>query len=116
MYGQILHALDDLSKINKILCRKIGGTFKDFRKYTAKILGIFDTSGKGSYVIAKFVDRFDICKYFPGYLKNKEIWEKSRRFNLNARQFENIVTGKTDVIRNFDLQMEIEDAWINGRN
>lgn len=112
LYGQILHALDDLSKINKILCMKIDiGTFKDFRKYTAKILGIFDASGKGSYVITRFIDRFDICKYFPGYLRNKEIWEKSRRFNLNARQFENVVTGKTDVIRSFDLQKEIEDAW-----
>lgn len=114
LYGQILHALDDLSKINKILCRNIDiRTFKDFRKHTAKVLGIFDTSGKGSYVITRFVDRFDICKHFPGYLRNKEIWGKSRRFSLNARQFENIVTGKTDVIRSFDLQKEIEDSWLS---
>lgn len=112
LYGQTLYALDDLSKINKILCREIDiGTFKDFRKYTAKILGIFDISGKGSYAINRFVDRFNTCKYFPGYLRNKEIWEKSRRFRLNASQFENLVTGKTDVIRGFDLQKEIEDAW-----
>lgn len=112
LYGQILYAIDDLSKINKILCREIDQrSYKEFRKYTTKILGIFDISGKGSYAINRFVDRFDICKYFPGYLRNKDIWEKSRRFRLNARQFENVVTGKTDVIRSFDLQKDIEDAW-----
>jgi len=115
LYGQILYALDDLSRINNILCRKIDpSTYKDFRKYTAKILGIFDISGKGSYSIVKFIDKFDICKYFPGYLRNREIWEKSRRFGLNTRQFENVITGKNDVIRGFDLQTEIENAWING--
>lgn len=47
-------------------------------------------------------------------MRNREIWEKSRRFNLNARQFENVVTGDTDVIRSFGSQMEIENAWTDG--
>lgn len=117
LYGQVLHAIDDLPKINKILCREIDRhTYKEFRKHTAKILGIFDTYGKGSYVITRFIDKFDICRYFPGYLRNREIWEKLRRFNLNARQFENVVTGNTDVIRSFGSQTEIECAWSNGKN
>lgn len=114
LYGQILYSLDDLPKNNKILGMEIDiATYKNFRKYTAKVLGIFDISGKGSYAITRFIDRFDICKYFPGYLRNKDIWEKSRRFTLNTRQFENVVTGKTDVIRGFDLQTEIDAAWLS---
>ena len=69
-------------------------------------MGIFDSYGNNHYnSITKFIDRFDICKYFPGYLRNKEIWDKLRRQNLNSRQFDNVITGKTDVTRGIDHYM-----------
>lgn len=104
LYGTILQAMGGFSKINQILCRNI---YKDISTYTgskylAKILGILDIRGYTHSSTTKFIDRFDICKYFPGYLRNKEIWDKLRERNLNGRQFDNVITGKTDVIKGID--------------
>lgn len=104
LYGTILQAMGGLSKINQILCINI---YKDIStyvgsKYLAKILGILDIRGYTNSSTTKFIDRFDICKYFPGYLRNKEIWDKLRGRNLNGRQFDNVITGRTDVIKGID--------------
>jgi len=101
LYGNILVAVGDLSAINLLLNKEFGN-YQRKAKQNAKILGIFDAEGSTHKVITKFVDRFDICKYFPGYLRNKETWDKLRGLNLNTRQFANIMTGKNDVINGLD--------------
>ena len=78
LYGNILHAIGNLSDINQLLYRNTNKnrSIVAHIKIKAKYLGIFDTYGNNqNNSITKFVDRFDICKYFPGYL-NKEIWDK----------------------------------------
>lgn len=56
-------------------------------------------------VSQKFADKFDICKYFPGYVRNKQILDKLKGYNLNARQFDNMITGKNDVIKGLDYYL-----------
>jgi len=108
MYGYILQTIGTLPSVNDlILDRKWDGkTMSIWGRKAARILGIFDiygnSRGNTCSSITKFVDRFDVCKYFPGYLRNKEMWDKLRGCNLNWRQFENVVTGKNDVIRGLD--------------
>lgn len=103
LYGNILHTMGCIRGINQLLCRNINKSTIRYSRHDAKYLGIFDTYGGNQYnSITKFIDRFDICKYFPGYLRNKEIWDKLRGHNLNARQFDNVVTGKNDVINGLD--------------
>lgn len=102
LYGYVLHAIGSLPIINQLLNRECNkdGQYSGIR--FAKILGIFNTEGHSKKVITEFIDRFDICKYFPGYLRNKEIWNKLKGHNLNTRQFGNIVEGKSDVIKGID--------------
>lgn len=104
MYGYILHAIGNLPYINRLLIRDIDydRPINTSIKLFAKILGIFDIRGRGNNPTTKFVDRFNICKYFPGYLRNKEIWDKLRGHYLNARQFDNVITGKTDVTKGIE--------------
>lgn len=106
LYGNILKAISNLPQINQlfrkdIIINKSRSTFRHIR-YNASFLGIFDVEGLSNNVITKFIDRFDICKYFPGYLRNKDIWDKLKGCNLNGRQFDNIVTGKNDAINRLD--------------
>lgn len=98
LYGNILRATSDLSDINRLLYKDCSN-YSSY-KHAAMVLGILYM--EGSSTITKFIDRFDICKYFPVYLKNKEIWDKLRGLNFNTRQFANIMTGKNDVINGLD--------------
>ncbi len=103
LYGYILHAIGNLSGINELLDKKVMlKSSKNSAKQSGKFLGIFDVRGFTKDVITKFIDIFDICKYFPGYLRNKETWNKLKGLNLNNRQFDNIITGKNDVINGLD--------------
>lgn len=112
LYGRILTAIGSLHIINSVLDRKPNRRTSS-GKYHAKILGIFDTRGGGrDNILTKFVDRFHVCKYFPGYMRNKGIWNKLNGRNLNWRQFANVITGKNDVICGIDHYFNNEDGNI----
>lgn len=100
LYGYILNAVGALPGINQLLSRnKIENrsTFKSV-KQLARALGIVEFYGGNQFTsLTKFLDKFGICKYFPGYLRNKDIWEMLKGRNLNVRQFDNVVEGKNDV-------------------
>lgn len=50
----------------------------------AGYLGIFELiSCRGNRSVSRFVDKFDVCKYFPGYIRNKEIWDKYKNCNIS---------------------------------
>ena len=91
LYAYISYAVNNLAGINQFLDRKTQKkNYSDNTRLYAKILGIFDTHGYTHKCITRFVDRFDICKYFPGYLRNEKVWSKLRGHGLNNRQLENI--------------------------
>ncbi len=110
LYGKILCAIGNLPGINQLLDKKSNNKTA---KYHAKFLGIFYVGGPNNFPITKFIDIFDICKYFPGYLRNKGTWDKLKGHNLNARQFDNVVTGRTDVINGLDYYYHTEDKEDN---
>lgn len=101
LYGHVLKAIGDLPSINDVLNCRPNDKHYNRQGSHAKTLGVFDIKGVNNATI-KFVDRFDICKYFPAYLRNKETWDKLRGRSLNSRQFYNVTTGKSDVIRGID--------------
>lgn len=107
LYGSILGGIGYLPSINDILRLK----YRDrFGKYFGSVLGIFSIKGYGKTSVIRFVDEFNVCQYFPGYMRNKEAWNKLKGLSLNSRQFYNVSAGKNDVLRG------IEYAWEYGRN
>lgn len=114
LYGNILYAMSNLPSINKLLDREYDRDHRDCKtKQRARFLGIFDVDGVSHSVITIFIDRFDICKYFPSYLRNKEIWDKLKGCNLNIRQFDNVISGKNDVINGLDYYFHDDDSTCN---
>ena len=93
LYGYILDAIGNLPAINQVLDRNGQSLQKKYlenAKYHAKILGIFESEGYTQKCITRFEDRFDICKYSPGFLKNEKTWTRLRGHKLNNRQFDNM--------------------------
>lgn len=88
LYCSILNAINNLSAINDILGLK---SCDRRSKSRMSVLGVFAIEGSTTNAITRFVNRSNICQYIPGYMKNKETWEKLKGHSLNARQFENIV-------------------------
>jgi len=96
LYGYILSSIGNLSNINQILDMN---TYQDsnsitkFKQYTVR-LGIFEDAGTyGHSNLIKFVDKFDICKYFPGYIRNKKQWDGYKDNNLTHSTFTMIANG-----------------------
>ena len=100
-YRNILYAVGDLPEINDILDLSVDN-ISSSSKHFLSILGIFDVKGIGPGSITRFVDTFDICKYFPGYMRNQEIWQQLKGLSLDHRQFSNVIMGKTDVIKGIE--------------
>lgn len=98
LLGYMMLNINNLNFINDVFAGKI---IMNKGQASATIVGIFDIKGVQNATI-KFVDRFDICQYFPAYLRNKVIWDRLRGCSLNSRQFYNVTTGKSDVIHGID--------------
>ncbi len=93
LYGHILDSIGNLKKINDILNMNSNSNERNDKFYTSfiGILDIVGTHNHGSNV--KFVDKFDVCNYFPGYVRNKEQWESYRNTNLTHSTFVQIING-----------------------
>lgn len=103
LYGSVLHATGRLPSINNLLDMNTNNHNQYMEgKWDASFIGIFDLYGDSHSATARFVDRFNVCKYFPGYLRNKDIWDKLRGINLTSRQLENIVARKIDINKGID--------------
>jgi len=96
LYGYILYLTDQLSTINNMLLCKLENKLK--KTVHVIILGLFeqnDFNGNNKYAHIQFVDKFDIAQHFPGYIRNKEMWDycknKQRIFTMN--EFRGIIEG-----------------------
>ena len=94
LYGYVFQAVGTLSTINKCLDMN---TNNPNDKLFATRLGIFETIGNYSYgsrgYHMKFVDKFDICKYFPGYLRQERHWLTYKGNEMDGRTFSNMCGG-----------------------
>lgn len=91
LHANIIRALRTLPGINEVLEMRM---VERRRLFEAGYLGIFElVSSHGNKSIMKFVDKFDVCKYFPGYVRNKEIWNKYKNCNLSNSQINELCSG-----------------------
>jgi len=111
-YFYISHAVTTLKDINNMLDCKIDekSYIRTYSHYM-KVLGLIETkdTGKVGYMRI-FVDKFDIAQYFPGYLRNKELWDDLRNRYISYDTLCAMVTGKVD-INWWKKQKSIVDAW-----
>lgn len=81
LYVNILRALSTLPGINELMDLKM---IERRRLFEAKTLGLIDlVSSYRNRSVSKFVDKFDIAKYFPGYIRNEEAWNVFKHRNLS---------------------------------
>ena len=96
-FGNISHAVNTLLRINDSLsCTYTAESHKS--AIEGVILGIFhqnDYNGNNKYARIQFIDKFNVAQYFPGYLRNKEMWDycktKDRVFTMS--EFNGIISG-----------------------
>lgn len=61
-----------------------------------------------------FVDKYDISQYFPGYLKNKELWDYLKTHFVDINVFNKIIRGEyPNYLKDRKKQLNLEDAWDN---
>ncbi len=96
-FGNILHALGRLPSINNFLdMNVIDNNQYKLGKWDASFLGIFELEGDSYKSSVRFFDKADVCKYFPGYLRYEDTWNKLKGHK------ENIVTKKTNINKGID--------------
>lgn len=91
LHANIIRALRTLPGINEILEMRM---VERRRLFESGYLGIFElVSSHGNRSIMKFVDKFDICQYFPGYIRNKEMWDRYKNCNLSSGHINDLCRG-----------------------
>jgi len=94
LLGQIKYSLGKLNGINKCLDMN---TINPNDKLSAIYIKIFEfiethSHGNRGYNI-KLVDKFDICKYFPGYMRQEKHWLTYKGNEMDGRTFSNMCRG-----------------------
>ncbi len=86
-YGNILHGMGNLNSINDFL--DMNSSCTKASKSNAERLNIVEMrTGRDSRT--KFVDRFNICQYFPGYLRNKDNWNRIKDSHFTDNQLREV--------------------------
>lgn len=101
LYGRTLHSFNNLSNINDTLSCII-----DKNPYThyGIILGLFHQNnfyGFNDDSRIQFIDKFNVAQYFPGYLRNKEMWDycKNKQRIFTIPEFRGIVEGREHCLK-----------------
>jgi len=101
LYGYILMSIGNLPSINIIM--DMNG-FDNATKRNLVYLRIFDVVGTcGHGNVVRFVDKFDICKYFPGYLRNKKQWDSYKNLNVNLTHETLVGISSGNYKKNFNM-------------
>lgn len=94
LYGFVRQALGNLSGINMCLDMNNDDSSDKRNALNVGIFEIVGNCGNGNYVNhMKFVDKFDICKYFPGYLRQEKHWLTYKGNEMDGRTFSNMCRG-----------------------
>ena len=99
LYGDITQAINSLSIINNILSCTVESVH--IRTVYGVMLGLFHQNefrGHNPNVRIQFVDKFNIAQYFPGYLRNKEMWDycKEKERVFTSGEFKLMSEGRTE--------------------
>ena len=113
---KIIDAISSINSINKILYFNTDDITVTGAVREGFELGLFKRDRKVSttdkYVRINFVDKHNIAEYFPGYLRQKEVWDLMRTRSVNQKMFYAIVRGEyRNFAEDYKLQTNIEEAW-----
>lgn len=94
--------------INQILdCSDDGTILTRSNKYLLTILGLFEVKGKSRGAVTSFIDKFEIANFFPGYEKNKNIWNYLKTNEITVETLRNIITRKIDISNIINQDCEV---------
>lgn len=85
VYGNVLHSLGNLDSLNNVL--NMNEDFTHESKTFGMFLGVFRISNKKHDY--EFIDNFNICKHFPGYVRHKEAWDAVKGTVFSPRGLRN---------------------------
>lgn len=98
IYGMILRSVGSLEFINQVLnCSVEQVKLTKSNKSILSILGLFEVKGLANGATTCFIDKYDIAKYFPGYIHNEKTWEHLRRNYVIPTTLHKIITKKINV-------------------
>ena len=91
LYGNIIFSIGNLNLINNTLDMSINEYDPhQHNKLIVIYMGIFEILKNHNM---KFIDKFDICKYFPGYLRREKHWLTYKGNEINGKTFLNMCNG-----------------------
>ena len=94
LYGHIYDATRCLNSINNCLDMNSDNPNDKLHAISLGIFEVIGNNASGSIGhTAKFIDKFDICKYFPGYLRQEKHWLTYKGNELDGRTFSNMCGG-----------------------
>ena len=94
IFGNIKYAIGKLNSINRCLDMNTDNPNDKLYAVHIKIfefIGNYASGTRGNH--AKFIDKFDICKYFPGYLRQEKHWLTYKGNEMDGRTFSNMCRG-----------------------
>lgn len=86
LYGHLLESFGKLNEINILLDSGINNLCGKGKFYGC-YLGVFKDTG---YSSVQFIDKFNICHYFPGYVRNEKLWNQIKEGYFTAQQLKEI--------------------------
>lgn len=109
LFGSILRSCGSLEFINQILdCADDGTKLTRSNKYLLTILGLFEVEGEARGAVTSFKDKFEIANFFPGYEKNKTIWNYLRTNEITLETLHKIITKKIDISNVINQECELK--------
>ncbi len=94
IYGYIIQSTGSLPGINNIMNMNNND---GINKFLSVQLGIFEIIGNhirgrdGNHM--RFIDRFNICQYFPGYIRREKCWLTYKGREMDGDTFSNMCRG-----------------------
>lgn len=109
LFGNILRSCGNLELINQILdCADDGTKLTRSNKSLLTTLGLFEVKGKSRGAVTSFKDDFGIAKFFPGYEKNKTMWNHLRTNEITLETLRKIITRKIDISNVINQECELK--------
>lgn len=93
---EILHGMTVISHLNNFMYGISNDNDVNKYLYNGVVLGLFernDAHPKSNQMRIHFSDKYNIAKYFPGYIRNKEMWDCLKTRWLNRNEFYGVITG-----------------------
>jgi hypothetical protein len=108
LLGNIMYSVSMLNFINNILDLN-GKEAKLTRnnKQIFSLLGLFRIIGATSGSAAVFEDKFAIARYFPGYIRNSELWNSLKDKSIMHSTLKNLINNEIGIDQIDELKTEL---------